>query len=67
MPILPQEFDAAGIPSLRPCSNSLLENGAAEHVKARWGKGERYVIIIEGKTFQYKGGGDINKKFSERK
>ena len=51
MMILPQEFDAPGIPSLRPHLNSLLENGAAQHFKVKWGKSERYVIIIEGKQF----------------
>ena len=47
----PQEFDASGIPSVRPSINYLLENGAAEHVKVKWGKGERYVIMIEGKKY----------------
>ena len=61
MTSLPQEFDASGIPSLRPYWDSLLENGLAGHVKVKWGKSERYVIIIEGKKFQYKGGDDINK------
>jgi len=55
----PQEFDASGIPSLRPYLNSLIENGLAEHVKVKWGKSERDVIIIEGKKYQYKGGDDI--------
>ena len=61
MTILPQEFDASGIPSLRPFLNSLLENGLAEHVKVKWGKSERYVIIIEGKKYEYHDGHDINK------
>ena len=61
MTTLPQEFDDSGIPSLRPYLNSLLENGLAEHVKVKWGKSERYVIIIEGKTYQYSGGHNINK------
>ena len=49
-----QEFDASGIPSLRPYSNYLLQHGAAEHVKVKWGKGERYVIIVEGKNIYIK-------------
>ena len=49
MTSVPQEFDGSGIPPLRSCLNSLLENGMAEHVKVKWGKSERYVIIIEGK------------------
>ena len=49
MTSLPKEFDASGIPSLRPYLNSLLENGLAEHVKVTWGKSELYVIIIDGK------------------
>ena len=57
----PQEFDASGIPSLRPYLNSLIENGLAEEIKVKGGKGERYVIMIEGKKYQYKGGHDINK------
>ena len=66
MTILPQEFDASGIPSLRPDLNSLLENGVAQHFKVKWGKSERYVIIIDGKEYQYKGWHDIN-KILERK
>ena len=61
----PQEFDASGIPSLRPYLNYLLENGAAEHLKANWVKGERYVIIIEGKKYPYKDGHDINKNLGK--
>ena len=61
-----QEFDASGIPSLRPYLNYLLENGAAEHVKVKWGKGERYVIIIEGKKYPWKGGHDINKHLGKK-
>ena len=60
MTILPQEFDASGIPSLRQYLNSLLEIGSVDHVKVTWGKSERYVIIIESKKFQYKVGHDIN-------
>ena len=58
---LPQEFDASGIPSLRPYLSYLLENGAAEYVKVKWGKSERYVIMIGGEKYQYKGGHNINK------
>ena len=58
----PQEFDASGIPSVRPYLTYLLENGAAEHVKVKWGNGERYVITVDGKKYQYSGGHDISKK-----
>ena len=51
MTILPQEFDASGIPSLLPYLNSSFADGLAEHVKVEWAKGERYVIIIEGKKY----------------
>ena len=51
---LPQEFDASGIPSLRPYLNTLLENGLDEDVK--WGKSERYVIIIEGRNINIRAG-----------
>ena len=64
--ILPQEFDASGIPSLRPYLNYFLENGAAQHVKVKWGKSERYVIIIGGKKFQYEGGHDVNKNLKKK-
>ena len=63
---LPQELDDSRIPSLRPYLNSLLEKELAEHVKVEWGKSEPYVIIIDGKRYQYKGGHDINKTL-ERK
>ena len=57
----PQESDASGIPPLRPYLHYLLENGAADHVKVKWGKGGPYVITMEGKKYPYKGGHDINK------
>ena len=38
----------------------------AEHVKIKCGKGERYVIITEGRKLQYKGGGDINKNLGKK-
>ena len=63
--IKPQEFDASGIRSLRPYLNYLLENGAAEQVKVKWGKSERDVIMIDGKTYQYKGGHEINKNLGK--
>ena len=53
---LPHEFDASGIPSLRPDLNYLLENGAAQHVKFKRGKSERYVIIIDGKNINIRVG-----------
>ncbi len=42
--------------------DDLLANGVAKHVKVKWGKGHRYVIIIGGKRYQYKGGLKFNKK-----
>ena len=62
-----QEFDASGIPSSRPYLNYLLEHGAAEHVKVKWGKGERYVIIIDGKKYSYSGGHNISKNLEKSK
>ena len=64
MTSLPQELDASGIPSLRPYLNSSFENWLVEHVK--WGKTERYVIIIDGKRLQYKVGHDINKNLGKK-
>ena len=61
----PQEFDASGIPSLRPYLNYLLENGAAEQVKVKWGKSERDVIMIDGQKYQYSGGHNINKNLGK--
>ena len=46
MTSLPQEFDDSEKPSLLTRLNYLLENGAAQHIKVKWGKGERYVIMI---------------------
>ena len=66
MTILLQEFDDPGVPSLWPYLNSVLENGLAEHVKVKWGKSERYVIIIEGKRYQYKGGHGNNKNVGKK-
>ena len=63
---LPQEFDASGIPSLRPYLSYFLENGAAERVKLKWGKSERYVMFIEGNKYPYKGGHDINKHLGKK-
>ena len=51
---------------LLPYLNSLIENGLAEHVKVKWGKSERYVIIIGGKTYQNKGGHDVNKNIGKK-
>ena len=62
----PQEFDASGISSVRPYFHYLLENGAAEHVKVKWGKSERYVIIIGNKKYQFKGGHDTNKNLGKK-
>ena len=47
----PQEFDASGVPSLRPYLNYLLKNGAAEQAKVKWGKSERDVIMIDGEKY----------------
>ena len=66
MTILPQEFDASEIPSLRPCLNSFLENGFAEDVKVTWGKSERYEIIIGVKSSNIRAGA-ILVKTSERR
>ena len=49
------------IPSVKPYLDYLLENGAANHEKVKWGKSERWVIVIGGKKYQYKGGDNINK------
>ena len=64
--MLPQEFDASGIPSLRPYLNYSLEDGLAEHVKLNWGKSERYAIIIDNKNINIEVG-SISIKTSERK
>ena len=63
---LPQELDDSGNPSLLSCLNYNLENGAAQHAKVKRGKRERYVIIIEGKRYQYAGGHSINKNLAKK-
>ena len=45
-----QEFGAWGLPSLRPHLKYLIDNGAAEHKLVKWGKGQRWVVIIGGKN-----------------
>ena len=35
-------------------------------MQVKWGRSERYVIIIEGKKFLYKGGHDINKNLGKK-
>jgi len=54
------------IPSMKPYLDYLLDNGAAEHVKVKWGKGYRWVVIIGGKKYTYKGGHDINKNLKKK-
>ena len=40
----------------------LLEAGEAQYpVKVKWGKGSRNVVIFQGKKYQYKGTGEVNK------
>ena len=50
MTMLQQEFDAWGLPSLRPYLNYLIDNGVAEHKLVKWGKSQRWVVIIGGKN-----------------
>ena len=66
MALLQQEFDASGLPSLRPYLQYLLDNGAAEHVKVKWGKNYRWVIKIGGKKYQYKGGDEFNNSLKKK-
>ena len=41
----------------------LLEAGEAQYpVQIKWGKGYRNVVIFQGKKYQYKGSGKINKR-----
>ena len=61
-----QEFDAWGLPSLRPYLNYLIDNGAAEHKLVQWGKGQRWAVIIGGKKYQYKGGHEFNKSLKNK-
>ena len=64
--MLQQEFDAWGLPSLRPYLNYLIDNGVAEHKLVKWGKGQRWVVIIGGKKYQYKGGHEFNKSLKNK-
>ena len=41
----------------------LLEAGEAQYpVEVKWGKGYRNVVIFQGKKYQYKGTGNVNKR-----
>ena len=64
--MLQQEFTKYGLPSLKPYLKYLLDNGAAEQVNVKWGKGHRNVIIIGGKKYQYKGGDEFNKNLKKK-
>ena len=64
--MLQQEFDAWGLPSLRPYLNYLIDNKVAEHKLVQWGKGQRWCVIIGGKKYQYKGGHEFNKSLKNK-
>ena len=68
--MLQQEYyDSGGglmLPSLRPLLNYLIDNGVAEHKLVKWGKGQRWVVIIGGKKYQYKGGHIFNKSLKNK-
>ena len=66
MTMIKQEFRADGLPSLRPYLQYLLDNGAAEHVKVKWGNSYRWVIKIGGKTYQYQGGDEFNNSLKNK-
>ena len=61
MTMLQQEFDAWGLPSLRPYLNYLIDNGAVEHKLVKWGKSQRWAVIIGSKKYQYKGGHEFSR------
>ena len=64
--MLQQEFDAWGLPSLRPYLNYLIDNGVAEHKLVKWGKGQRWAVIIGGKKYQYSGGCAMSKQMKNK-
>ena len=66
MTMIKQEFRADGLPSLRPYLQYLLDNGAAEHVKVKWGNSYRWVIKIGGKKYPYKGGDEFNNSLKKK-
>jgi hypothetical protein len=66
MTMIQQQFRADGMPSMKPYLDYLLERGAVEQVKVKWGKSYRNVIIIGGKIYQYKGGDEINKNLRNK-
>ena len=39
----------------------MLDNEHATHVNLKWGAGYRNVVIFQGKKYQYKEVGDVNK------
>ena len=66
MTMIQQEFRADGLPSSRPYLQYILDHGAAEHVKVKWGKSYRWVIKIGGKKYSYKGGHEIKKNLKRK-
>ena len=50
MTMLQQEFDAWGLPSLRPYLKYVIDNEVAEHNLVKWGKGQRWAVSIGIKT-----------------
>ena len=66
--MLQQEFTKDGLPSLRPYFKYLINNEIAEHKKVSWGKKghERWVVVIQGKKYQYRGGDNFNKSLRNK-
>ena len=46
--------------------NYLLGNEAIKQEKVKWGKGFRNVMIIGGKKYQYREGGNINNNLEKK-
>ena len=48
-------------PTDREVLQFLLDAGEASKANIKWGSGTRNVIIFQGKKYQYKGTGNVNK------
>ena len=58
-----QEFDSSAV---RLHLEYLKQNGAADHVKVKWGKGYIWVVKLGGKPYPYKGGLEFNMNLKKK-
>ena len=66
MTTLKPEYDDWGIPTMKPYLAYLIQIGAVNHLKVKWGKGDRWAIQIGDKKCAYNWGNDINKNLRNK-